>query len=163
MSDTFSKKYDQSLYSSHNRLFFRLFQVGNSLDRKCSNELGISPVHWSVLGALSRPQVKEGMSFSDLTEYLGVSRQNLDAVLKRLERDGLVERIISEQDRRAKNVALTGLGLKTWDNLQADFFDFYGQALDKLSFDDVATLIHLLNKVNDGLKTIKIKKEDQNQ
>ena len=140
-----------------------MFQVGNSLDRKCSNELGISPVHWSVLGALSRPQVKEGMSFSDLTEYLGVSRQNLDAVLKRLERDGLVERIISEQDRRAKNVALTGLGLKTWDNLQADFFDFYGQALDKLSFDDVATLIHLLNKVNDGLKTIKIKKEDQNQ
>ena len=83
MSDTFSKKYDQSLYSSHNRLFFRLFQVGNSLDRKCSNELGISPVHWSVLGALSRPQVKEGMSFSDLTEYLGVSRQNLDAVLKK--------------------------------------------------------------------------------
>jgi DNA-binding MarR family transcriptional regulator len=159
VSDTFSKKYDQSLYSSHNRLFFRLFQVGNSLDRKCSNELGISPVHWSVLGALSRPQVKEGMSFSDLTEYLGVSRQNLDAVLKRLERDGLVERIISEQDRRAKNVALTNEGLTTWDNLQADFFDFYGQALDKLSFDDVATLIHLLNKVNDGLKSIKIKKE----
>ncbi|ENW24373.1 hypothetical protein F925_02073 [Acinetobacter lwoffii NCTC 5866 = CIP 64.10 = NIPH 512] len=154
MSDTVSKKYDQSLYSAHNRLFFRLFQVGNTLDRKCSNELGISPVHWAVLGALSRPRVKSGMSFSDLTEYLGVSRQNLDAVLKRLERDGLVERIISEQDRRAKNVALTSEGLKTWDSLQDDFFNFYGQALNTLAFDDVITLIHLLNKVNDGLKSI---------
>ncbi len=156
VSDTLSKKYDQSLYSAHNRLFFRLFQVGNSLDRKCLNELKISPVHWAVLGALSRPKVKSGMSFSDLTEYLGVSRQNLDAVLKRLERDGLVERVISEQDRRAKIVALTAEGLETWDNLQADFFEFYGQALNKLTFDDVITLIHLLNKVNDGLKSIKI-------
>lgn len=156
MSDALPRKYDQSLYSAHNRLFFRLFQVGNTLDRKCSNELGISPVHWAVLGALSRPRVKSGMSFSDLTEYLGVSRQNLDAVLKRLERDGLVQRIISEHDRRAKNVALTAEGLKTWDSLQDDFFDFYGQALNTLAFDDVVTLIHLLNKVNDGLKSIKI-------
>src|SRR5690606_21568116 len=129
-------------YSAHNRLFFRLFQVGNTLDRKCSNELGLSPVHWAVLGALSRPRVKSGMSFSDLTEYLGVSRHNLDAVLKRLERDGLVERIISEQDRRAKNVALPSEGFKTWDSLPNDFFDFYGQALSKLTFDDAITLIH---------------------
>ncbi len=156
MSAALPGNYDQSLYSAHNRLFFRLFQVGNTLDRKCSNELGISPVHWAVLGALSRPRVQSGMSFSDLTEYLGVSRQNLDAVLKRLERDGLVQRIISEHDRRAKNVALTVEGLKTWDNLQDDFFNFYGQALNTLAFDDVITLIHLLNKVNDGLKSIQL-------
>lgn len=156
MSDALPGNYDQSLYSAHNRLFFRLFQVGNTLDRKCSNELGISPVHWAVLGALSRPRVQSGMSFSDLTEYLGVSRQNLDAVLKRLERDGLVQRIISEHDRRAKNVALTSEGLKTWDSLQDDFFNFYGQALNTLAFDDVITLIHLLNKVNDGLKSIQL-------
>ncbi|MCG7222239.1 MarR family transcriptional regulator [Acinetobacter sp. AG3] len=156
MSNSVPKNYDQSLYSAHNRLFFRLFQVGNSLDRQCSNELGISPVHWAVLGALSRPHVKSGMSFSDLTEYLGVSRQNLDAVLKRLERNGLVERIINENDRRAKTVALTSDGLKAWDKLQDNFFNFYGQALDKIAFDDVITLIHLLNKLNDGLKSIKI-------
>lgn len=59
-------------------------------------------MHWAVLGALSRPRVLSGMSFSDLTDYLGVSRQNLDAVLKRLEREGLVQRVINEQDRRAK-------------------------------------------------------------
>jgi len=156
MSDALQKNYDQSLYAAHNRLFFRLFQVGNTLDRKCSNELGISPVHWAVLGALSRPHVTSGMSFSDLTEYLGVSRQNLDAVLKRLERDGLVQRIIDEHDRRAKNVAMTSDGFQAWDKLQDNFFNFYGQALNKISFDDVVTLIHLLNKVNDGLKSIQL-------
>jgi DNA-binding MarR family transcriptional regulator len=91
-----------------------------------------------------------------LTEYLGVSRQNLDAVLKRLERDGLVQRIIDEHDRRAKNVAMTSDGFQAWDKLQDNFFNFYGQALNKISFDDVVTLIHLLNKVNDGLKSIQL-------
>jgi DNA-binding MarR family transcriptional regulator len=157
MSDLTTENYDQSLYSVHNRLFFRLFQVGNTLDRQCLNELGISPVHWSVLGALSRPKVKDGMSFSDLTEYLRVSRQNLDGVLKRLERDGLVQRVMNTQDRRAKIVALTPEGFKNWEKLQQKFFDFYQQALNGIPLDDVVTMIHLLNKVNDGLKSIKIK------
>lgn len=156
MSKIIAQDYDPSLYSVHNRLFFRLFQVSNTLDRQCSNELGISPIHWSVLGALSRSSAEHGMSFSDLTNYLGVSRQNLDGVLKRLERDGVVERVINCQDRRAKIVALTAQGQALWSTLQTDFFEFYQQALGGLAFDDLATLIHLLNKVNDGLKSIKI-------
>ncbi|NHB58995.1 MarR family winged helix-turn-helix transcriptional regulator [Acinetobacter shaoyimingii] len=156
MSDAPAPNYDQSLYSVHNRLFFRLFQVGNTLDRQCLNELGISPVHWSVLGALSRPKVQDGMSFSDLTEYLRVSRQNLDGVLKRLERDGLVQRVMNTQDRRAKIVALTPAGHENWEKLQQKFFDFYQQALEGIPLDDTVTMIHLLNKVNEGLKRIKI-------
>lgn len=161
MADSLPDHYDQSLYSVHNRLFFRLFQVGNTLDRQCLNELGISPVHWSVLGALSRAKVQDGMSFSDLTEYLRVSRQNLDGVLKRLERDGLVQRVIDPNDRRAKIVALTPEGLDTWKKLQIKFFDFYQQALNGIPLDDAVTLIHLLNKVNDGLKGIKIESKEK--
>lgn len=161
MNDKQEKHYDPALYSIHNRLFFRLFQVGNSLDRQCFNQLGISPVHWSVLGALSRPHVREGMSFSDLTEYLGVSRQNLTVVLKRLERDGLVERLTDHQDRRAKIIALTTAGQQNWQQLQEQIFGFYSQAMDGISFDDAATLIHLLNKVNEGLNGIKMENFDK--
>ncbi|WOE32943.1 MULTISPECIES: MarR family transcriptional regulator [unclassified Acinetobacter] len=157
MPDFNLESYDQSLYMLHNRLFFRLFQVGNSLDRQCLNELGISPVHWAVLGALSRPHVNEaGMSFSDLTEYLGISRQSLDNILKRLEREGSVERVTSHEDKRAKNVALTPFGQQNWQDLQARFFQFYQQAMASFSLDDLASMIHLLNKVNHGLKQIQI-------
>lgn len=157
MQDSNTSSYDQSLYSIHNRLFFRLFQAGNNLDRQCLNELGISPVHWSVLGALSRPHLTNiGMSFSDLTEYLGISRQSLDNVLKRLERDGVVQRVTASHDKRAKNVALTQLGHQTWESLQNKFFQFYRQAMHNFVFDDAVTLIHLLNKLNDGLKQVKI-------
>ncbi|MDV4315433.1 MarR family winged helix-turn-helix transcriptional regulator [Acinetobacter indicus] len=161
MSDSKLGIYDPSLYTIHNRLFFRLFQVGNSLDRQCLNELGISPVHWAVMGALSRPHLNDaGMSFSDLTEYLGISRQSLDNVLKRLEREGSVQRVISHQDKRAKNVALTPSGQQSWLGLQEQFFQFYHQAMSGFALDDLASLIHLLNKLNTGLKQIHLAQPD---
>ena len=114
MSDPAQDPYDVSVSAIHNRLFFRLFQVGNTLARQTTKEVGLTTVQWSVLGALSRPQVSGGMAFSELADYLVVSRQNLDGVLKRLEREGHVKRVVDLQDRRAKRVQLTPAGRAFW-------------------------------------------------
>ncbi|BDB27203.1 MarR family transcriptional regulator [Cupriavidus sp. TA19] len=143
--------YDPSDVSVHNRLFFRLFQAGNTLDRQTSKSLGITTVQWSVLGALSRPQVPEGMSFSELTEYLVVSRQSLDGVLKRLEREKHVQRVADTVDRRAKKVVLTPKGREFWNGLQPRIYEFYRQALASFRFDDKVSLVHFLNQLNAGL------------
>ena len=148
--------YDQSVSAIHNRLFFRLFQVGNTLDRQTIKELGITTVQWSVLGALSRPQVATGMSFSELADYLVVSRQNLDGVLKRLERDEHVLRIADTVDRRAKNVVLTDQGRKFWEGLQPKIYEFYRQAVTDFRFDDKVSLVHYLNKLNEGMTKVSL-------
>lgn len=155
---TFSSEptYEQSVSAIHNRLFFRLFQTGNTLDRQATKELGISPVHWAVLGALSRPQVITGMSFSDLVEYLFVSRQSLDGLLKRLERDGHVLRVADTTDRRVKKVVLTPEGRKAWNELQPKIYEFYTQALDGFRFDDKVTLVHFLNRLNEGMRDVSL-------
>jgi DNA-binding MarR family transcriptional regulator len=155
--------YDQSVSAIHNRLFFRLFQVGNTLDRQTRKELGITTVQWSVLGALSRPQADTGMSFSELTEYLVVSRQNLDGVLKRLERDAHVERIADPVDRRARKVLLTPQGRAFWDSLQPKLYEFYRQAMARFRFDDKASLLHFLNTLNTGMNSIALTKADANK
>ena len=152
---------DADLYAIHNRLFFRVFQLGNTLDRQSAKELGVSPVHWAVLGALSREKVREGMSFSDLTEYLGVSRQNLDGVLKRLERDDYVIRFADQADRRAKKVILTPLGFEFWEQLQLKIYEFYRQAMEGFMFDDKATFVHFLNKLNAGMNNASLQHSDQ--
>lgn len=147
---------DQSLYAVHNRLFFRLFQAGIILDRQSSKEIGISTVHWAVLGALSREVVKQGMSFSDLTHYLGFSRQNLDGVLKRLEREQYVARCTHQQDRRIKIVKLTEQGQIYWDSIQENIYEFYRQALAGLSLDDKVAFLHSMNKINQSMKTVSL-------
>ncbi|WP_321965021.1 MarR family transcriptional regulator [Paraburkholderia sp. J7] len=148
---TTDPSYDQSVSSIHNRLFFRLFQAGNTLDRQTIKSLGITTVQWAVLGALSRPQVANGMSFSELADYLVVSRQSLDGVLKRLEREEHVLRVADTVDRRAKMVVLTPVGHKFWNSLQPKIYEFYRQALAGFRFDDKVSLVHFLNQLNQGM------------
>nr|WP_228152837.1 MarR family transcriptional regulator [Marinobacter guineae] len=143
-----------------NRLFFRLFQTGNILQRQVQNEMGISAVQWAVLGALSREGFEEGTSFNQLKEYLYVSRQNLDGVLKRMERDGHVIRIPDPQDRRARLVVLTDTGREFWDGLQDTITEFYRQALLGMSFDDGVSLLHLLKKLQHDMTAISLDSKD---
>ena len=145
----------QGLY---NRAFFRLFQLGNILQRQATKELGVSTVQWAVLGALLRPHAKEGMSFAELAEYLVVSRQNLDGVLKRLERDKHVVRVTDAVDRRARLVRLTPQGKQFWKELSPWIQEFYQQAMAKFRFDDVVSFVHFLNTLQTDLANVKLGK-----
>ena len=49
--------------SVENRLFFRLFQVSNILQKQTISEVGLSTVQWAVLGALSRKGFEEGLHY----------------------------------------------------------------------------------------------------
>jgi MarR family transcriptional regulator, organic hydroperoxide resistance regulator len=129
----------------NNRLFFRLFQTANTLHTKGSQaleEFGVTTQQWSVLGALSRPKVTGGMSIGDLSRFLLMSRQNLAGLLSRLERDGLIERVVSDKDRRSRSVKLSAQGEVLWQKLQKPIHSFYGEALKNLSFDDRLAFIH---------------------
>ena len=134
----------------NNRLFFRLFQAANTLHTKGTqalDEFGITTQQWSVLGALSRPQAAAGMTVNGLSHYLLVSRQNLTGLLGRLERDGLIERLTSEEDRRSRKVKLSAKGEAQWAAIADPIHAFYDAALKGFSFDDRLTFIHYLSRL----------------
>lgn len=139
-----------------NRLFFRLFQTGNTLQRQVQNEMGVSTVQWAVLGALSREGYEDGISFNLLTEYLVVSRQSLDGVLKRMERDQHVVRIPHPDDGRARLVVMTEQGRSFWNQLQQRIQEFYSQGLEGLGFDDIVSALHYLNKLQTNLAQVRL-------
>jgi DNA-binding MarR family transcriptional regulator len=137
----------------NNRLFFRLIQAGNIYERKAQNELGYSAIQGALLGALSRDRAA-GVPLSDLVEYLAVSRQNLDGVLKRLEKLGLVERIDDPANRRVRRVRLTAAGEAAWAELFAHSLDFYRQGSAGVSMQAKAALADTLAKIIRGLRSI---------
>ncbi|WP_050415694.1 MarR family transcriptional regulator [Azoarcus sp. CIB] len=131
-----------------NRLFFRFFQATNTLHTKGTqalDEFGVTTQQWSVLGALSRPKVKEGMGVGELSRFLLVSRQNLSGILTRLERDGLIERVTSTEDRRSRKVRLSAKGEELWVKLADPIHAFYDEALKGFSFDDRLQFIHYVS------------------
>ena len=143
---------DQSLALAeiNNRLFFRFFQAANTLHTKGTqalNAFGVTTQQWSVLGALSRPQAEQGMTVGEMSRYLLVSRQNLAGLLGRLERDGLIERATSEEDRRSRKVKLSEKGAELWGTLAAPIRTFYDEALKDFSFDDRLAFVHYISRL----------------
>jgi DNA-binding MarR family transcriptional regulator len=139
-----------------NRLFFRLFQLGNVLQRQAVAQLGISAVQWAVLGALSQARFADGIPLSALGEYLAVSRQNLDGVLKRLERDGLVARVADEGDRRARLVRITAAGRTFWDRLGGDIARFYDDATSAIPVAEREATLRTLRALQLGIERVSL-------
>jgi len=82
----------------------------------------------------------------------------LDGVLKRLERDGLVERVMDDGDKRARVVRLTPHGLLFWTDLQKRIYQFYAQAASTFRFDERVALVHYLNSLQRELMKVRLEK-----
>lgn len=142
----------------NNRIFFRLFQLGNELQRQAVQQLGITTVQWAVLGALSQDKFAAGIPLGQLGDYLVVTRQNLDGVLKRLERDGLVQRVAGQGDKRARVVQMTPEGRVYWQKTLQRIYQFYDEASTFFSFDDRVAFVHYLNSLRKDLAKVELPK-----
>ncbi len=142
-------------HDTANRLFFRLYQCSNLMHKSGTRVVahhGATTQQWAVLGALVRPSVRaRGMTVKALTGYLMLSRQNLTAVLDRLEGRGWVERDKDPDDGRNRLIRMSDVGEAVWKEMQTPIAAFYRQALADLTADDTDTLLRLLDRLRDGL------------
>lgn len=139
-----------------NRLFFRLYQASNLMHKTGSRsvaEFGTTTQQWAVLGALSRPAARDrGMTVKELIEFLLLSRQNLTAVLNRLQRQGLVERTRIAEDGRVRRIRLTEQGTATWARMLTNINGYYQKALDDFTTEESLTLYRLLDRLKSRLQ-----------
>lgn len=139
----------------NNRLFFRLCQAANQYERTAHRELNISAIQGVVLGALSR-YMPDGIAFSSFVDYIAVSRQNLDAVLKRLEKLGYVERVENRRDRRVRMVRLTPAGERAWETLGGRTVEFFRHAAAGISPEEKIAFTATLAKVTRNLRNLRM-------
>lgn len=141
-----------------NRLFFRLYQCANMLHKtgtRAVEEEGLTTQQWAVLGALSRPESKGGMSVGDLARYLMVSRQNLSGLLSRMERDGHIGSAPDGRDRRSRLITMTDSGREVWIvQAQPKIHHYYEQALAGFSVSDITHSLHYLLKLLENMKRL---------
>ncbi|HRO14843.1 MAG TPA: MarR family transcriptional regulator [Paracoccus sp. (in: a-proteobacteria)] len=130
-----------------NRLFFRLYQTANLLNKTGTRALemhGVTTQQWAILGALNDPRSARGISVGDLAGLLMVSRQNLTGVLSRMETRGLIERAVDERDRRSRFICLSESGKQAWSAMQPQIDEFYRVALAGFSNSDIIATMHYL-------------------
>lgn len=141
-----------------NRVFFRLYQCANMLHKtgtKAVEAEGLTTQQWAVLGALSRDTASGGMSVGDLARYLKVSRQNLSGLLSRMERDGRIQTMADERDRRSRLVSMTTAGRHVWQvEALPKIHGYYEQVLDGFSVNDATHTLHYLLKILDNMQVV---------
>ena len=98
---------------------------------------GTSLTSRNVLAALAT----EGPSrLTALATATGIAQPAMTQLVGRLEREGLVVRLIDPEDARATLVAITDVGRALRDELHRSLHERMAELLDRLSADDQATL-----------------------
>lgn len=92
-------------------------------------------------------QQKNSISPSSLAQKTGVTKATISIMLKRMQRDGLVELISSSEDGRAKKIRLSPKGRAMMDKILPDHYLRVSRLMGKLNSEEQQQLIYLLQKI----------------
>jgi DNA-binding MarR family transcriptional regulator len=111
---------------------------------------GLSQGRFLTLNVLNRDPEEE-ISPSELAERVGVTRATMTGLLDTLARDGWIERIQHNEDRRKVVVRLTREGLEHLGRMLPGYFREVSGIMTGLTEQERGTLVELLRKVGEGL------------
>ena len=92
------------------------------------------------------------MMIGELCRKMLVSGGNMTVVIDNLEKEGLVERVPSKDDRRAILVRLTAKGSKLFDDIFTKHAQYVASIASVMTEKEQETLSGLLKKLGTGLK-----------
>jgi DNA-binding MarR family transcriptional regulator len=138
----------------NNALLFRISQATNLMHKTGTNwgeEMGLTTQQWTVLGALSAAREQDGIPVGEFSELLLLTRQNLNSVLGRMEKQGLTVRVASDPDARVKKVRLTPKGRRIWEVLDKEIKAYCGVVLKGFTTDEKVTFLRLIDQLRENL------------
>ncbi|MEP7351453.1 MAG: MarR family transcriptional regulator [Sphingorhabdus sp.] len=97
----------EALYQRPGFIIRRAHQIVLALFDEAAADLGITTTQYSVLHTL---RARPGIDQIGLCELIGIDRSTATLVLRLLEKNGLIERKQSEQDKRRNLLMLTAEG-----------------------------------------------------
>ncbi|REJ93550.1 MAG: MarR family transcriptional regulator [Planctomycetota bacterium] len=100
----------------------------------CLTDEGMTFRQWEVLAWLS---VKGGMSQAELSDCLGIEPHTVTGVLRRMERDGWLERRCCETDRRKNQIFPTEKSEAVWSRAVACCHRVRDQAVQGISAEEL--------------------------
>lgn len=100
---------------------------------------------------LSILKLKPEISQKELSYLLDIRNQSLGELLTKLEKNGLIIRIPSDEDRRSMNISLTEKGAKQAEQIEKKHDDF-SQIFDSLSEENQQKLHEILKQLTTELE-----------
>jgi len=122
----------------------RLQQICVASMAQCLAREDLTPLQYAAFPLL---RSDPGLDQIGLAARIGIDRTNVGLVIDHLEKRGLVERRIDDNDRRSRRLYLTSRGIKFHDRVRPVARETQHQILACLSAAEKETLLELLVRV----------------
>ncbi len=136
------------------RLWLRLLTCSHIIEQTIAQRLrdafGSTLPRFDMLSALERAG-EDGLTMGEVSRMLMVSNGNVTGLARRLEADGLIERLPGP-DRRVQRVRLTRDGRSRFAAMAAAHAGWIGDLLDGLTPDETDDLTRLLERTRGSLR-----------
>ncbi len=96
----------------------------------------------------------DDLSLSELSERIRAQNSTVTGIIDRMEREGLVVRERSTEDRRVVKIRLTPKGADIAAAIPVEPMEMFRAALASLTKDEVRDLLRILGKLSKKVKTI---------
>lgn len=125
-------------------LIRRLHQIHVAMFQEACADYEMTPLQYSLLSALA---VRGTADQTSLAADIALDRTTTTGALKRLEARKLVERPVSDDDRRARICKLTPTGATMLNKIESAARDAHRKTLDPLDKAEQATLIAMMQRI----------------
>lgn len=96
----------------------------------------------------------DDLSLSELSERIRAQNSTVTGIALRMEREGLVQRIRSQEDRRIVNIRLTAKGRQLARSIPVEPMEVFREALEGLPPKDARELVRILTSLAKLVKRI---------
>lgn len=135
------------------RLWLRLLTCATLIEteirRRLREEFGTTLPRFDLLAALDRNG--EGLTLGDVSRRMMVSNGNVTGLATRLEAEGLIERRLDAEDRRAFRLRLTAKGAREFARQSRAHEGWIAELLGELSATERAELHRLLGRAKSSI------------
>ena len=108
----------------------RAYQAFADYSAKHIRELDLTPSQFDVIATLGNT---DGMNMTDLAEKTLVTKGTLTEIIDRLEKKGIVTRIVPRENRRSFTIVLTPEGEKAFNTVFPVHIAYLKERFDRLS------------------------------
>jgi DNA-binding MarR family transcriptional regulator len=140
--------------TADNTIFYMLHdatrQIRKHFDRRATR-LELTRAQWRALKAISR---HEGVSQTELAEFLEMEPIPVGRVIDRLEKTGFVERRADPSDRRRWRLHLTPKAHAVVDEMEVIASELRDDALRGIPRDDLDALMRALTQLKENLAAL---------
>lgn len=111
--------------------------------------LRITPSEWALLNVVHQTK---GVSAKVIAEKMGVTISAVSQLLRRLEKDKVIERMPDPADKRSIRIQLTPKSIKMITAMEESVSEGMSSMFSTLSDDELKVLAELYKKISDSIK-----------